>query len=95
MIVGLCKFSLPLFGNCSVKEKKKIVGKIREKVFSHLKVQIREVEELDRTEMAILGFALVGVQEEDLRNLIHKTTEFIEEEEGLRVEGERIELFYF
>ena len=92
MIVGICKLQLDLSGNCSPKEKGRLLARIKQKGLANFKINIAEVEEHEATSVAVLGFALAGSNENFIRSIFDKMINFFEESEGVRFEGERIEI---
>ena len=93
MIVGICKLRLDLSENQSPKEKRSALQRIKQKGFDRFKIHLAEVEDQDRLNTGVLGFATVGNDENYIRDLIHKLLAFIEESEGLRIAEEKIEVF--
>jgi uncharacterized protein YlxP (DUF503 family) len=95
MIVGICKVSLYLPENHSLKEKRRLLQRIKQKSMSKFKVMIAEVGDQDLWQKAELGFAVVGSQENLIRSLIDKCIAFIEESEGIRASDEEIEVIRY
>lgn len=79
MIVGVVQFDIFMPHNRSLKEKRHILTKLKERTLSHLKVVVNEVEHADLWQRAKMGFALVGNDEKVLDSLITRTMNFIVE----------------
>jgi uncharacterized protein YlxP (DUF503 family) len=95
MIVGVCKFRIHLSEIQSLKEKRSFLQRVKDKVFARFKIALSEVGDLDLRQSTVLGFALTGNDENQIRSIIHKFLSFIEEREGARIEEEQIEVFPF
>ncbi len=95
MIVGACKFTLDLFEVYSLKEKRSVVSRIKQKVMNTFKVYVTEVEALENLNTAVLGFALAGNDANFIRDFIDKITNYIEEHEGLKITFDKVEVLEF
>ncbi|MEM1009503.1 MAG: DUF503 domain-containing protein [Myxococcota bacterium] len=60
MIVAVCKFSLYLHGNRSLKGKRQSARRMIERLRNRFQVSIAEVEDHDKHQRLTLGFALVS-----------------------------------
>jgi uncharacterized protein YlxP (DUF503 family) len=69
MVVGVCTIDLRIPGNDSLKGKRSVVRKIKERVKHTFNVSIAEVEDLDTLQRVGLGVALVS---NDIR-YVHST----------------------
>ena len=78
MIVGIAKIRLYLPACHSLKEKRKVLRKIKDRALSKLSVQVAEVAEQDVWQSAELGFALVGNDNRVIQSIIDKVFDFIE-----------------
>ncbi|MFO1520108.1 MAG: DUF503 domain-containing protein [bacterium] len=95
MIVGICKLRLDLPHLHSLKEKRQLLQRIKQKGMDRFKILIAEVEDQDLWQSAVLGLALVAGDENFVRDRIQKILSFIEESEGLRIGDESIEVFHY
>lgn len=77
MIVGVAQFELFMPYNQSLKEKRHLLGKLKDRVLAQLKVVVSEVGHQDLWQRAQLGFAVVGADERVLDALIGKTMQAI------------------
>jgi len=77
MRVGLAKIDI-VFPYChSLKEKRHLLHKIKDKVWSKFKVSIHEVSHHDKWQRAQLGLAIVGNDAKLINSLIDKIVEQI------------------
>lgn len=78
MIVGIAKIKLYLPGCHSLKEKRKVLRKIKDRAQSKLSVRIAEVEDQDVWQSSELGFSVVGNDNRVIQSIIDKVFDFIE-----------------
>lgn len=74
----MCKFSLFIPGSQSLKEKRRVLRSIKDRVSSTFSVMTAEVDAQDTWQRAVLGFAVVGNDQTTLQALIAKILSFIE-----------------
>jgi len=77
MIVGIAKMKLYLPGCHSLKEKRRVLRKIKDRAKSKLSVQISEVDDQDVWQSSELGFSLVGNDNRVIQSLIDKVFDFV------------------
>jgi Uncharacterized protein conserved in bacteria len=77
MVVAVVQFDLFMPHNRSLKEKRHLLTKLKERVYSQLKVTVNEVDHGDLWQRSKLGFALVGNEEKPLESLTTRTMNFI------------------
>lgn len=95
MIVGICKLDLHLGGHRSLKEKRKIIRKIKDSVLSRFKVVVSEVGSNDLWQRAELGFAVVGNSQPDINSRMDKVINFVSDtSEGYLID-KRDEFIHF
>ena len=79
LVVGICKVQLEIEDNFSLKGKRSIVRRVKDRVRNRYNVAIAEVDDLDAHDLATLGFAVVGNDHADINSRIDKIIGFIEE----------------
>lgn len=77
MIVGVCKFEIFMPFSHSLKEKRQVLRKLKEKVFAKFKVIVAEVDFLDKWQRASMGFAVVSNETKYIESSITKIQNFI------------------
>ena len=77
-VVGICKLQLEIEDNFSLKGKRSVVRRIKERVRSHHNVAIAEVDDLDVLDRATLGFAVVGNDHAYINSRIDRIMNYIE-----------------
>lgn len=60
MIVGVLRVRLAIFGALSLKDKRRVVKSIKDRVGNRHNVSISEVDDLDHRQAATLGVAMVS-----------------------------------
>jgi len=78
MVIGVCTVDLRIPGNDSLKGKRNVLRKIKERVKSHFNVSIAEVEDLDKLQRAGLGVAVVSNDSNHVHSTLSKVVTFIE-----------------
>jgi hypothetical protein len=78
MVVGVCTIDLRLPGNDSLKGKRSVVRKIKERVKNHFNVSIAEVEDLDKLQRAGLGVAFVSNDAGHVHSTLSKVVDCID-----------------
>jgi len=77
MFVGVAQFEIRMPFNRSLKEKRQILRKIKERVASKFKINLSEVGYLDKWQRAKIGFSLVGNDSQIIDRLITQTMNFV------------------
>ena len=78
MVVGVAKIKLYLPGCHSLKDKRQVLRKIKDRALAKMSVQIAEVAEQDVWQSSELGFSLVGNDGRVIQSLMDKVFGFIE-----------------
>lgn len=78
MVVGVAKIKLYLPGCHSLKDKRQVLRKIKDRALAKMSVRIAEVAEQDVWQSSELGFSLVGNDRRVIQSIIDKVFSFIE-----------------
>jgi uncharacterized protein YlxP (DUF503 family) len=78
MVVGICSIDLRLPGNDSLKGKRSVVRRIKERVKNTFNVSVAEVEDLDLLQRAGLGVAFVSNDASHVHSTLSKVVNFID-----------------
>lgn len=95
MLVGVQQFELFMPYNRSLKEKRQILNKIKEKVYQNMKVVVGEVDHQDLWQRASLGIAVVGNEVPVLDSLLTRTMNFIVSLNLGEISGENRDIFQY
>ncbi len=78
MTVGVCKVELQIPANRSLKEKRRVVKSLKDRVQARFEVAIAEVDRLDEYQRATLGIACVANDSRHVDEVLSKVVSFIE-----------------
>jgi uncharacterized protein YlxP (DUF503 family) len=78
MIVGICKLDLRIFECRSLKEKRKVLRRIKDRTHNAFGISVAEVGAHDLWQRSELGFAIVGNDHGVIEGLLDKVENFIE-----------------
>lgn len=77
MNVGVCKVSLRLPGNQSLKGKRRVLKSITTRVTNKFNVAVAEVDDEDRWQLATLGICCVSNHGRHANEVLSKVVDFI------------------
>lgn len=95
MVVGIAQFEIFMPFNHSLKEKRQILRKLKERVFSKFSIPVAEVGFQDKWQRASLGFSIVGNDGKKIESLISKIFNFIEELQLGEMNNEAREILFY
>ncbi|MFH0902394.1 MAG: DUF503 domain-containing protein [Pseudomonadota bacterium] len=78
MIVGVCRLTLMVPESHSLKEKRMVLRRIKDRTKLKFNAAIAEVGELDAWQQAQIGFAVVANERRFVQSMIEKIIGFIE-----------------
>lgn len=78
MHIGVCTIQLQLLENHSLKEKRRIIKSIKDRVKNKFNVSIAEIDSLDKWQIATLGIACVSNDSRFANSTISNVIEFID-----------------
>ena len=78
MHVGVCTIHLRLASSHSLKEKRRIIKSIKDRVKSRFNVSIAEVDALDNWQWAVIGVACVSNDSGFANSVLSNVVDFIE-----------------
>lgn len=92
MVVGICRISLIIHDNQSLKGKRQVLKSIVEKVKNRFNVSVAEVGDNDLWQRAELGVSAVGNDRAFINSVLDKVMNFIENLHLAEVVDHNIEL---
>ncbi len=92
MVIGVCKMTILLHGNQSLKGKRRVLKSIMGKVKNRFNLSVAEVGANDLWQRAEIGFAAIGNDRAFINSVIDKALCFIEALEMGEVTDHQIEL---
>ena len=78
MVIGACSIDLHIPGNESLKGKRSVVRRIKERVRNTFNVSVAEVEDLDKLQRVGLGVAFVSNDVSHVHSTLSKVVNFID-----------------
>jgi uncharacterized protein YlxP (DUF503 family) len=78
MVVGVCSIDLHIPGNDSLKGKRSVVRRIKDRVRNTFNVSVAEVEDLDKLQRAGIGIAFVSNEASHVHSTLSKVVNFID-----------------
>jgi uncharacterized protein YlxP (DUF503 family) len=78
VFVGLCSFDLLLAENHSLKGKRRVLKKVKDRVRNTFNVSIAEIDNLDSWQRCTLGVACVSREKPQLEKEISKVLTFVD-----------------
>ncbi len=95
MVAGICRITLVIHDNHSLKGKRKVLKSIIDKVRNRFNISIAEVGSNDAWQRAEIGLSAVGNDRVFINSVIDKAVNFIEGLEIAEVTDYHIELISF
>ena len=79
MVVGIVRVELHIHGAASLKEKRAVLRRMKDRTRSRHNISVAEVDFQDKHQRAALGFAAVSHSETDLQRLFETLRDEIDE----------------
>lgn len=93
MIIGALKVRLQILGAQSLKEKRKALRSIKDRI-AHLNAAIAEVDDLDKWQAATLGVAVVSNDAGHVNSMLDKLMQLMLTQDDLEVLGSDMEILH-
>jgi hypothetical protein len=90
MVVSMLDIILELPEITSIKDKRRVVSSVKERLRTKFRISCAEVDLLDSLAFAEIGAALVSNSKEFGESVMHKALAVVEDEYGLRVHDAQI-----
>ncbi|MCM8767778.1 MAG: DUF503 domain-containing protein [Candidatus Omnitrophica bacterium] len=95
MFVGTLKFEVIIPGSTSLKDKRRVIQSIQNKIKSKFNVSIAEVDYQDKWQRAVIGLCIVNSEKKEIENICEKIKEIIFDNGEIFVINELKEIIYF
>lgn len=92
LITGICELELRIYEANSLKEKRRVIKSIMEKLKSRFNISIAEVGLNDVWKSSILGFACVSNNTAHANEIISKVIKFIDGDSRVEIVNQNIEI---
>jgi len=93
VIVGTLKVRVQIFGAQSLKEKRKVLKSIKDRL-SHMGASVAEVDDLDKWQAATLGLAVVSNDAGFVNSMLDKMMNAFFIQDGVEVIGSDMEILH-
>jgi uncharacterized protein YlxP (DUF503 family) len=90
MVVSMLDLIIELPESASLKDKRRVVSSVKQRLRTKFRVSCAEVDILDSLSFAEIGAALVSNSREFGESVMHKALAVVEDEYGLRVQDAQI-----
>jgi uncharacterized protein YlxP (DUF503 family) len=90
MVVSMLDIIIELPEATSLKDKRRVVSSVKQRLRTKFRVSCAEVDLLDSLSFGEIGLALVSNSSEFGESVMHKALSFVEDEYGLRVHDAQI-----
>ena len=72
MVVGILRVSLAIFEAWSLKDKRRVVLRLKDQLSAKFNVSVAEVDDLDLRQRAVLGIVMVANERRFAESCLHK-----------------------
>jgi uncharacterized protein YlxP (DUF503 family) len=95
MVVGVCRVSLMIDSSHSLKEKRMVLRRIKDKVTNKFNCAIAEVGDQDLWQSSEIGFSVVSNEYRFTEKMIQKICDYIEEIAEAKVTGDERDFIHY
>jgi uncharacterized protein YlxP (DUF503 family) len=92
MVVGVCQVDLFLPGNGSLKEKRRVLRGLKDRIRERFNVSVAEVDGQDKWQRTVLGLACVGTDRPFVNEVLDKILGLIRGTPEVEIIDSRLEL---
>ena len=93
MIVGVLRIELSIGEAHSLKDKRRVIKSIKERLGNTFNVSVAEVDALDAWQRAVIGIALVANESRFVRSCLDKIIDWVRKQHTVVVIGYETEVF--
>lgn len=94
MFVGTLKFEIIIPGSNSLKDKRKVIRSLQDKIKSKFNVSIAEIDYQDKWQRAIIGLCFVNSEKKEIENISQKIKDIFFENGDVLILKETNEIIY-
>ena len=92
MIIGACTLNLRIYESYSLKDKRKVLKSIIERIKSRFNVSIAEIDLNNQWQSAVVGFVCVTNETSHANQVLSKVINFIDQDGRVEILEENIEI---
>jgi hypothetical protein len=93
MFVGTLTLKLAIFGATSLKDKRRVVSSLKERLGNRFNVSVAEVGSLDHRQQAELGVAMVANESRFVERCLAKVVDYVRQDRGASLVDYEVEIF--
>jgi len=94
MFVGTLKFEVIIPGSKSLKDKRRVIQSLQNKIKAKFNVSIAEIDHQDKWQRSIIGLCFVNSGQKEIENISQKIREIFIENGDILILNELSEIFY-
>jgi len=94
MIVGVLKIDLALYESQSLKDKRRVIKGLKERLAARFHASVAEVDALDSRKRAVLGVAVVGNDSRFVESCLDNVVDFVRRNGGVSLIDYERETYY-
>jgi len=92
MVVGVLTVRLAIFESTSLKDKRRVVKSLKDRLSNRFNVSVAEVDDLDSRQRAELGMAMVANDARFVESCLHKIVDELRHERSASLVDYQVEL---
>lgn len=89
--IGILTVSLHIPASQSLKDKRRVVKSIKDRIRVHHNVSVSELDELDKWQIAVLGVAMIGNDKRYIDGCLQNILSFFETFDGVTISDQQVE----
>jgi uncharacterized protein YlxP (DUF503 family) len=93
MVIGALEVQLMIGGAQSLKDKRRVLRSLKDRIRRTFNVSVAEVEDNDKWQSAVLGVVTVSNDKAHANEVLSKVVNFVEEDGEARLENYRMSFF--
>ncbi|MDK2895982.1 MAG: uncharacterized protein PWP04_102 [Candidatus Atribacteria bacterium] len=93
MRVGVCQIEIFIDHSFSLKDKRRVVNSIKNRIKNRFNVSIIETGTGTNRKKTTIGLSCVGIDENSVRNLLNQIVSFLEEDDRLEITDLSAEIY--
>ncbi|MEQ9454024.1 MAG: DUF503 domain-containing protein [Phycisphaeraceae bacterium] len=92
MVVGILQLELAIDGAMSLKDKRRVVRSLKDKLHHEHRVSVAEIDRQDEHRIAILGVAMVTSSVQVAQSVLDKLVDWVQRGHGYVLRDHKIEI---
>jgi hypothetical protein len=92
MVIGILELEIKLFSSDSLKEKRRIIKSLIDRIHNNFNVSVSEIRHQDLWQRAGLGIALLTTEGKFAQSILSKIVEFIKKDKKISLIDSKMEI---